>query len=121
MKPTSLAFNLALAGATLVGSAAVVVLKKNGVIDGDMAERALGVILGVILVVYANFIPKQVSRSAPRAKRVIGWTFVLAYLSYAAIWAFAPMQYTLAGSISVVLAALLVTLAYCAMKRTKAA
>lgn len=120
MKPNSLAFSLALAGGTLAASAAVVVLKQNGIIDGDMAQRALGVVLGLMLVVYANFIPKQIARGNARAKRLIGWTFVLAYLAYAAIWAFAPMEYTLVGSLAAVAGALVFTVAYCTLKSPRA-
>jgi len=121
MNPNSLAFNIALCALTLAASLIVVVLKKNGVIDGDIAERALGVIIGLILVIYANFIPKQISRNHPQGRRFVGWTFTLAYLAYAAIWAFAPSAYTFAGSLAAVGSALVITIAYCTWKRTKTA
>lgn len=121
MKASSLTFNIALALATLIASVIIVVLKRNGAIDGEMAQRALCVVLGIILVVYANFIPKQIARGSAAVKRFTGWTFVAAYLSYAAIWAFAPMEYALAASMSAVGAALVLTLAYCALKRRRAA
>lgn len=121
MRLNSLAFNIGLAAATLAFSALIVVLKKNGVVTGDFAERALGVFLGLMLVFYANFIPKQVSRAYPRGRRFVAWTLVLAFFAYAAIWALAPSAYAVPGSIAVVVAALAVTIAYCLVKRARTA
>jgi hypothetical protein len=120
MNPNSVPFALTIAGGTLAGSLAITALKWNGLIDEDTALRAFGVVLGVMLMIYANFIPKQVARGDAGAMRFTGWVFVAAYLAYAAIWAFAPMDYTVWGSMAAIAGALVLTLAYCALRRRKA-
>lgn len=118
MKANSLAYSLALGGATLASTAAFAVLRLNGVISGETADRAVGVVIGLMVVVYANFVPKQISNGNPAIQRFIGWTFVIAYLAYAAIWAFAPMSYTAPGSVAVGIAAMVIAFVYCRLKRT---
>lgn len=121
MKPNSIAFSLVLAGGLIAVSLAIVALKTNGIIDDETSTRAFGVALGLMLAIYGNSIPKQISGDAG-LMRFTGWTFVIAYLIYAAIWAFAPMEYTLVGSLAVGAVSLVLMFGYTALtvsRRTK--
>lgn len=72
----------------------------------DTAHRVFGVLLGGVVMVYANVIPKAVlARTrhgcAPAVRqaalRFAGWALVLGGLGYALAWMFAPVE--LAASI----------------------
>jgi hypothetical protein len=81
------------AAVLLVGvSIAMVVGRRAGII-GDEPTRGVMVIIGLLLAFYSNAIPKTVTARSARAqqvKRMAGWTFVLAGVGYALVWAFAP-------------------------------
>ena len=71
-------------------------------LDPDTARRMLGVLMGVVVVVYANAVPKALSpllqmRCAPAAeqamRRFTGWSLVLGGTGYAVAWAVAPLAY----------------------------
>jgi hypothetical protein len=68
-------------------------------VSHDMSRRLMGVLMGALIVMYANDIPKAViarTRCAPAmaqaARRFIGWTLVLGGLAYIAAWVLAPIQ-----------------------------
>ncbi len=69
-------------------------------IDADLAPRFMGVLLGAIVVCYANVIPKSLTslvrlRCAPEreqaARRFAGWSLVLGGLGYMLAALFAPL------------------------------
>lgn len=69
-------------------------------VDADLAPRLLGVLLGAIVVFYANVIPKTLTslarlRCAPEreqaARRFAGWSLVLGGLGYMLAALFAPL------------------------------
>jgi len=92
-----------------------------GLIESETARRATQIVLGLGLAVYANFMPKQLclARVSPVAEmrsqtalRVGGWSFALAGLIYAALWAFAPLPLADDLSMVVLVGAVVLTLAY---------
>lgn len=71
----------------------------SGLIDADMATRAVQVLMGLVLVGYGNVLPKTLSRPRATAEgerrtqtalRTTGWTMTLAGLAWAGLWAFTP-------------------------------
>lgn len=83
---------------------------------GDVAgDRLFGVMLGLVLVVTGNFLPKTVrpitqrhcgSVRLARFERRAGWIFVLAGLVHIAIWIFAPADSANPAAMMIVAAAL---------------
>lgn len=121
-------FALKLAAA-MVGSALLLTLARaQGWIDQDVVMRAYNVIMGLTLAVYANFLPKLMDGTTPRSiheatlaqvvGRVTGWSMMLAFLIWAALWAFAPLSIARTGSIAAVILSVLVTLAFIAWTAT---
>jgi len=86
---------LVLVGATLVGSAALTVARKLGVIDHETTTRGLMVLIGLVMMITANDIPKAGTTKTARGQalqRFTGRTMVIAYLVWLAVWIFAPMN-----------------------------
>lgn len=88
-----LAFTLAAAGLAF--------LQKMGFIDAPLEKRAMGLILGAVIVVTGNFLPKTRPLTAPgvnppgpaaAAERFAGWTFFLVGIAYIALFALAPLD-----------------------------
>jgi hypothetical protein len=83
--------------------------EHRGLLSPGIAARAIEAMMGLVLVFYANYIPKNLSSRAvasarmQSALRVAGWSFALAGLAYAAIWALAPLAQ--AGDISMAVVA----------------
>lgn len=92
-----LSIHKAMTGAGLIFSVSMLALiaQDLAVFDaapGELADRAWGLIMGSMLAVYANVIPKQAA--APGRARVLrfcGWALVLGGLGYALIWLLAPI------------------------------
>jgi hypothetical protein len=78
----------------------VTVAKSMHVVDDTLARRAIGVILGVMLVVVGNFLPKMRPLNWPgvdpaetsAAERMAGWMLVLAGVAYSGWFLFAPLK-----------------------------
>ena len=77
---------LAVAGLFLAVAAGLKAVERADLIASDVATRAVQVIIGLSLAVYANFMPKNPgplhasARAAARAQsalRVGGWSFLL--------------------------------------------
>lgn len=67
---------------------------KLGYFDQDVAIRITMVAIGLMVLFYANFASKVVSRSA-RSMAVIrfaAWSLTLGALAWTVIWLFAPME-----------------------------
>ena len=99
-KRKELIHGLVVAG-LLIGSAlAIVAARRLHLLGGpDLAPRLFGLVCGLVLAAYGNVIPRRLVRYEPdsgrparrqAALRFAGWAFVLAGLTNAAIWAFAP-------------------------------
>lgn len=90
-------------------------------LGGDGRERGIGVIVGLMLALMANVMPKMLpnreqsaegARRHQSALRVGGWLFTLAGLGYATLSAFAPANIAFPASIALVAGALVITLGY---------
>ena len=89
------------AGLILMISLGVSLASTYGIIDGSASKRAMGVVLGLVLVVYANSIPKILTpltagKCDPAREqsfqRFAGWTFVLSGLAYSISWLLLPVE-----------------------------
>jgi hypothetical protein len=78
---------------------AIAIGKETGVIENHVAKRGVGIILGLMLIVVGNLLPKFRLFDSPRsdpaqtlaAERFAGWVFVVTGAAYSIIWAFVPM------------------------------
>ncbi|MEM9168992.1 MAG: hypothetical protein AAGC56_05015 [Pseudomonadota bacterium] len=94
---------------------------RGWVADGQ--ERASGVVIGLILAVMGNFMPKKNLNDCASSFRVVrfaGAVFLVAGVAHAAIWLFAPLEAANAMAMSVVGAALAIVLARCVAQRARA-
>jgi hypothetical protein len=91
---------LIMAGAILALAFSLNLAGDNGLVEPDTAERAMGVATGLVLVVFANFMPKNIgplseSRCEPgkghNLRRFAAWTFVLAGLGHSIVWLTFPI------------------------------
>lgn len=105
-------FSLKIA-AVMVGGALLLTLARNqGWIDGELVVRGYNVIMGLALATYGNFMPKMMDGPPPRSihdatlkqavGRVSSWAMTLSFLTWAALWAFAPQDLALIGSLAAV-------------------
>jgi hypothetical protein len=91
------------------------VARKLGFLEGDIAERLVIGLNGLMVAWYGNRMPKAFvpNAQARRARRVGGWSMVLSGLAYAGLWAFAPMAVATVGGMLALLTGIAVTLGYC--------
>lgn len=87
-----------LAAALLLGTSAALAWLTPAYLDRDTEHRLLGALLGAMVVVYANAIPKAViarTRCAPAvvqaARRFTGWALVIGGIGYMAASLLAPI------------------------------
>jgi hypothetical protein len=106
---------LTLAGLMILTAVLSKYAQAAHMIAPDTAARAVQVAIGLMLAIYANFMPKRVAAERTRiALRAGGWAFTLAGLGYALLWAFAGRALAEPFSTALVASALLVCLAYAA-------
>ena len=113
---------LILAGVQIAGALLLTLANKLGWIDSETTTRGVMVLIGVMLVVVGNGMPKQqegppsqtVGHAIARQSitRVGGWAMMLGGLVWIGLWAFAPRDIAQVGSIAAVVAAVLVMVAY---------
>lgn len=84
-----------------LAAAALAVAQKMGFIEAPLEKRALGLIIGVMIIVTGNFLPKTRPLNAPgvnppgpaaAAERFAGWTLFVVGIAYVALFAFAPLD-----------------------------
>jgi alpha-beta hydrolase superfamily lysophospholipase len=107
LAPSSLRRALVIAGGIL---AVAIVLRalSPAVLSDEAARRTMGVILGIVVMVYANVVPKAIPAHGGRCgsatdqavRRFTGWALVLGGGAYALIWLVAPFEHAnwLAGA-----------------------
>jgi len=114
---------LVFAAIMLVLAAAAKFAHAKGYIDANAVLRILGM-NGLIMVYFGNQVPKRIAPNAcaRQAMRFSGWAQVLGGLTYAGLWAFAPIPVaTILGTLAVLIS-VIATLGYCVLldARTKA-
>jgi hypothetical protein len=89
-----------LAAALIIATSAALKWAAPGYLSPEWAQRLTGALLGLVVVVYANVIPKSLTslvrlRCSPRAeqaaRRFAGWSLVLGGLGYVLAMLFAPL------------------------------
>lgn len=113
----SILYALIFSAAFLAISAALGYARTQGLLSDEFVKRTVQALIGLGLAAYSNFTPKQIgSPGSPQAEawkqrvlRVSGWSMVLAGLTYAALWAFAPLDFANIASVAVVLTAMVIT------------
>jgi hypothetical protein len=111
--------SLALAAVMIAAAAALRYMQAHDIISRDSGGRAVQVMIGLVLVFFANAMPKDIGswRGSPRAARlqsslrVGGWSLTVAGLCYAGLGAFARGPFADTAAIAVVAAATAVTVA----------
>jgi hypothetical protein len=91
--------SLALAGSLLALSLLTALGARLGWLESTHGwpERIWGVLMGTIILVFANAIPKQAASARRQATlRIVGRALVLGGLAYAVAWLVAPRAYALA-------------------------
>ena len=118
-------FALKLAAAMIGGTLLLALARKQGLISGEQVVRGYNVILGLALAAFCNTMPKMLNgplRSVRHATfaqavaRVSGWAMTLAFLAWAALWAFAPQEFAKIASVAAVGASVAVSLGYTVWK-----
>jgi hypothetical protein len=117
---------LIIVGVQLVGTLLLVLADKLGMIDGDTTTRGVMVLIGLGIAAYSNRMPKMLEGPPPQSLdvaalrqsvlRMGGWAMTLAGLAYAGLWALAPRDVALVGSIVAVGGAMAVTVGYIAWR-----
>lgn len=99
----NVAFPLArpvLAAALIIAISAALAWLSPAHISTELSHRLLGVLLGAVVVIYANAVPKALAsytrlRRSPAAeqaaRRFAGWSLVLGGIGYMLAWLFAPI------------------------------
>jgi hypothetical protein len=113
---------LVLAGSMLVGTALLTLANKLGWIDSETTTRGVMVLIGLMLVVTGNTMPKKqegpptqtVEEIVVRQSilRVGGWAMMLGGLIWIGLWAMAPRELAQVGSIAAVGTAVVVMVGY---------
>lgn len=121
-------FALKLAAVIIGGALLATLARQLGWIDAGQVVRAYNVVMGLALAAYGNAMPKMMDGTPPRSLqdatlrqaigRVSGWAMTLAFLVWAALWAFAPQDLALIGSVAAVAASVAVMLGYSVWKCT---
>jgi hypothetical protein len=94
---------------------------KLGYVESDTVVRLVIGINGLMIAWYGNRIPKRFAPNActRQAQRVAGWSQVLSGLTYAGLWAFAPMDVAIWAGMAVVAMGILTSLGYCLSLQSK--
>jgi rhodanese-related sulfurtransferase len=117
----SIGRGLIAAGLLLLGSVLLKLLTPDP-ISPELAHRLLGVLMGAVVVAYANAAPKALSplmqmRCDPKAeqafRRFTGWSLTLGGLAYVAAWLIAPIEHANALSASLLASSLLLVVVRC--------
>jgi hypothetical protein len=112
---------LAWGGSVLVVALCAVFARKLGYIDSDTVSRVVFGTNGLMIVWFGNRIPKNVvpGSQVRQAQRIAGWSMVLSGLTYAGLWAFAPVRVAERVGTAAIFAGFAATLGYCLSRRSK--
>jgi hypothetical protein len=105
-------------GTVMAAMLAFGVAKRTGALDPDLARRGAAAMLGLMLIVTGNYIPKLrlfqpsgTQTGASAVDRFAGWTLVAAGLAFIGIWLLAPIDTAMLASPMIGAAGLLLVLA----------
>ncbi len=121
MKTTSLTHSL-LAAALILGISAALAWAAPEYISREWSQRLLGAMLGAVVVLYSNAIPKVLTARARRAaapgaeqaaRRFAGWVLVLGGFGYLFAWLVAPLELAALIGGSILAAAVLLAVVRC--------
>jgi hypothetical protein len=121
-----ISISLGMAAVILVVALGLKWAHHQGMVDAEAVTRWTMILIGLMLAVNANFIPKQpaarpLSERALAIRRVAGWSSVLGGLGFAAAWAFVPLAHATELSMAAVGAGMVWLVAFCiANRRAKA-
>lgn len=97
-------FAMILAGALLLISITATLFKELDLIGNETVKRSSGVMIGVMLIIMGNYMPKKLTHSPCRSccgsggslktQRFVGWLFVVAGLLYAGVWLMVDLEQT---------------------------
>ena len=89
--------------------------RKLDWLDSDMVTRLVIGANGLMIAWYGNRMPKAFLpyACARQVARVGGWSMALSGLTYAGLWAFAPLDVAVVGGSGAILVGLAVTIGYC--------
>ena len=115
--------SLAWGGGIVVLALAASFARGEGYIDHETTTRIVICATGLMIAWFGNRMPKQFSprAAARRVTRVGGWSMALSGLTYAGLWAFAPIDVAIMVGCGVIAAGMAVTIGYCLSQRAKAA
>ena len=86
-KPSATTQALWIASMMAITAGIVAFAVRNGFIENHSITRFVGIAFGFILVVTANFFPKQLfPHNTAKAHRRISWLFAIAGLLYVVVW-----------------------------------
>lgn len=115
-------YRAVLAAALIIGISAALAWLAPRYISTETSHRLLGALLGSVVVVYANAIPKLLVRrqggaahcaADQAARRFAGWSIVLGGIGYMLAWLLAPIGSAALIGGSVLATCVLVALARC--------
>ena len=114
--------SLAWAGGILALALAASFARRLGYVDADAVTRMVLGATGLMVAWYGNRLPKAFVSAAclRQAHRVAGWAMALSGLTYAALWAFAPLPVALLAGCGAIILGMAVTAAYCLKLRAQA-
>jgi len=88
--------------ALLLGIAVVLKVLPPEYLNPELARRLLGVMIGVVVIIYANRVPKALSplirmRCDPAGEQAVrrftGWSLAVGGAAFAIVWMFAPLRH----------------------------
>ena len=84
-----------IAAAMLITTGMITLAQSMGYINNHLIIKAIGITFGLILVITANYFPKQIfPHPASKAQRKIAWLFAIAGLLYIIVWLTGDTQRT---------------------------
>lgn len=111
-----------LAAALIIGISAGLAWAAPVYISSELSHRLLGALLGAVVVIYSNAIPKVLTARARRhaapgeeqaARRFAGWILVLGGFGYMFAWLLAPITMAALAGGAILAAALLLAVVRC--------
>jgi hypothetical protein len=124
--------SLLVAGMYVLTAVVLTALRQHGVLDAAATERTMGMLMGLVVLVSANLIPKRLVPLArvtcdpareQALRRFVGWALVLGGLGYTLAYALAPIEIASTLAISLLAPVALVVAgvkANCAWRRRNA-